>query len=88
MKQLANDNTAYEPKMGDGSRGLVQFVKGTADGYLYGSLNGTDYILIHSFTQSEMKELALPEFVVISGDASNHAVALDAASKAYISETR
>ena len=88
MPQLLNDNTSYRPKMGDGSRGLVQFVKGSSDGYLYGSLNGTDYVLIHSFTASEMKELALPPFVLIGGSATDPAVDLGATSKAYLSETR
>lgn len=88
MPQLANDNTPYNPKMGDGSRGLVQFVKGSSDGYLYGSLNGTDYVLIHTFTASEMKELALPPFVLIGGSATDPAVDLGATSKAYLSETR
>lgn len=88
MPQLANDNTPYNPKMGDGSRGLVQFVKGSSDGYLYGSLNGTDYVLIHTFTASEMKELALPPFVLIGGSASDITTDLGATSKAYLSETR
>ena len=88
MPQLLNDNTSYRPKMGDGSRGLVQFVKGSSDGYLYGSLNGTDYVLIHTFTASEMKELALPPFVLIGGSATDPAVDLGATSKAYLSETR
>lgn len=88
MPQLLNDNTPYRPKMGDGSRGLVQFVKGSSDGYLYGSLNGADYVLIHSFTASEMKELALPPYVLIGGSATDPAVDLGATSKAYLSETR
>ena len=88
MPQLANDNTPYNPKMGDGSRGLVQFVKGSSDGYLYGSLNGADYVLIHSFTANEMKELALPPYVLIGGSATNITTDLGATSKAYLSETR
>jgi len=88
MPQLSNDNTPYNPKMGDGSRGLVQFIKGSSDGYLYGSLNGTNYVLIHSFTANEMKELALPPYVLIGGSATDPAVDLGATSKAYLSETR
>lgn len=88
MPLLSNTNEPYRPKMGDGSRGLVQFVKGSSDGYLYGSLNGTDYVLLHSFTANEMKELALPPFVLIGGSATDPTVDLGVTSKAYLSETR
>tara|TARA_R110000764_G_scaffold72017_3_gene147997 strand:- start:847 stop:1116 length:270 start_codon:yes stop_codon:yes gene_type:complete len=89
MPQLANDNTPYNPKMGDGSRGLVQFKKDGSDtGYLYGSINGTDYVLIHTFSASEMKELALPPYILIAGSATDPTVDLGTNSKAFLSETR
>ncbi len=89
MPQLNNDNTAYRPRMGDGSRGLVQFVKGGSDdGWLYGSLDGVNYVMLQAFSGNDLKELALPTYVLIAGSATDPTVDLGAASKAYISETR
>lgn len=88
MTQLANDNTPYNPKMGDGSRGLVQYVKeGAQTAGLFGSLNGVNYQLIHTFDASDIKELALPPFILISGAVGSVTPVIDG-SKCYISETR
>ena len=90
MAQLSNANTAYNPKMGDGSRGVVQCVHGgsTHHAYLYGSLNGSDYVLIESFTSSAIKEVVLCPYFLISGSAVNITDDVNAATKVYIDETR
>ena len=88
MKQLANDNTAYNPKMGDGSRGVVQAVIGTGGAYLWGSLNGTDYALIDSFTEDTIKEIVLCPYVLISGSATDKDDNVSVFNKVFIDETR
>ena len=89
MKQLANDNTPYNPKMGDGSRGVVQAViNGSANAYLWGSLDGTNYALIDSFTEDTIKEIVLCPYVLISGNATDKDVSVGIISKVFIDETR
>lgn len=91
MAQLANDMTAYNPTMGDGSRGVVQCVHGgsTHHAYLWGSINGSDYVLIESFTGSALKEIILVPYLKISNASSGHSSgAVNAATKVYIDETR
>ena len=89
MPQLSNTNEPYRPKMSGGGRGLVQYVsEGALTGALFGSLNGVDYHLIHSFTESDIKELALPPYVIISGAVDNHTTPVTDGSKCYLNETR
>jgi len=89
MKQLANDNTAYNPKMGDGSRGVVQAViSGGNNAYLWGSLNGSDYTLVDSFTANAIKEVVLCAYFLISGSATDATVDVVAGTKVFIDETR
>ena len=89
MPQLLNDNTPYKPKMGDGSRGAVQAViDGANAAYLYGSLNGTDYQLIESFTASALKEIVLCPYFKLSTSASSVTGTIGGTTKVYINETR
>jgi hypothetical protein len=89
MAQLSNTNAAYNPKMGGGSRGVVQAViDGANAAYLYGSVNGSDYVLIESFTASVIKEVVLCPYFLISGSAANITDDVNAATKVYIDETR
>ena len=89
MKQLANDTTPYNPKMGDGSRGVIQAViSGTDYAYLWGSLNGTDYTLVESFEASVIKEIVLCPYFKISSSASSDSGAVGAGTKVFIDETR
>jgi|TARA_X000001036_G_C20613238_1_gene779865 hypothetical protein len=90
MAQLSNDNTPYNPKMGDGSKGVIQCVHGgsTHHAYLWGSLNGTDYALLDSFLTSVIKELVLVPYVLVAGSATDKTVDVNAATKVYIDETR
>ena len=89
MKQLDNNNAPYNPKMGDGSRGVVQAViNGSANAYLWGSLDGTNYALIDSFTEDTIKEIVLCPYVLISGNATDKDVSVGIISKVFIDETR
>jgi len=90
MAQLSNESAkAYNPKMGDGSRGVIQAViSGGNAAYLYGSLNGTDYQLIESFTTSAIKELVLCPYFKLSTSSSSVTGTVNVATKVYIDETR
>ena len=92
MKQLENDNTAYIPKMGDGSKGVVQCKHGgsTNHAYLWGSLTGdsSEYVLIDSFTTDALKELVLPTYLLISNSPTSASGAVNSATKVYVDETR
>lgn len=90
MTQLSNNSsTAYNPKMGDGSRGVIQAViDGSNAAYLYGSLNGTDYQLIESFTASALKEIVLCPYFKLSTSASSVTGIIGGTTKVYIDETR
>jgi len=89
MKQLANDTTPYNPKMGDGSRGVIQAViDGSNSAYLWGSLNGTDYVLVDSFTAGAIKEVVLCPYFLVSGSATDKTVNVGGTTKVFIDETR
>lgn len=90
MPQLSNVSTnAHNPKMGDGSRGVIQVViDGANAAYLYGSLNGTDYQLIESFTASALKEIVLCPYFKLSTSASSVTGTIGGTTKVYIDETR
>ena len=89
MKQLANDNTAYNPKMGDGSRGVVQVVHdGSNDAHLWGSLNGTDYTLVESYSAGAIKEVVLCAYFLVSGSSTDATVDVGGTTKVFIDETR
>lgn len=94
MAQLANDNTPYKPSLRDGGRGLVQCVHdGSNNASLYGSLDGTNFALIHTFAASEIKEVALAPDMLIAADTSATvtvagATDVNAGTKVFINETR
>tara|TARA_R110002012_G_scaffold140622_1_gene298248 strand:+ start:117 stop:395 length:279 start_codon:yes stop_codon:yes gene_type:complete len=92
MKQLENNNTAYDVKMGDGSVGVVQCKHGgsTNHAYLWGSLTGnsSEYVLIDSFTTDALKELVLPRYLLISNSPTSASGTVNAATKVYVDETR
>ena len=90
MPQLSNASTTpYNPKMGDGSRGVIQAViDGANAAHLYGSLNGTDYQLIESFTVSTLKEIVLCPYFKLSASASSVTGTIGGTTKVYIDETR
>lgn len=74
--------TAHNPKMGDGSRGVLQVVIGSGETVtIQGSLNGTDYVTIETATEDSLKEIVLVAFM-------KYTVSGGTASKVYIDETR
>ncbi len=79
---------AFTPNLrGSTGQGVVQVTRGDTDLSLWGSVNGTDYVLIETFTASSLKEVILCSFFKISGNAAD----IDAAagtSKLWIDETR
>ena len=79
------ENPAFEPSCRYSQRGVVQAViDGSNTAHLHGSVNGTDYQLIESFTASAIKEIILPPYLKVSGSASNTTDAYDGNSKIYI----
>lgn len=80
MKTFNNDQTVLKPfihKRGN-SNGLVQVVNsnGTAV-YLFGSVDGTNFVLIESFTANTIKEIMLCPFMKIGGNTAGSANATD-----------
>ena len=88
--QIPNDNTPFKPMLGLGSRGVVQCVHdGSNNASLYGSVNGTNYALIHEFTASEIKEVALcPYLLIASANDGTITGAVNAGTTVFIDETR
>jgi|14_taG_2_1085336.scaffolds.fasta_scaffold00180_28 uncharacterized protein YraI len=81
MAQLISA-TAYNPRMGDGSHGVIQVVIGSGETVtIQGSLNGTDYVTIETVTTDMLKEIVLTPYVkyIVSGGTQ---------SKVFIDETR
>ena len=79
------ENPAFEPSCKHSQRGVVQAVIDSSNtAHLHGSVNGTDYQLIESFTASTIKEIILPPFLKVSGSASNTTDKYDGNSKIYI----
>lgn len=90
MSQLAQ-NIEFVPRLsGSGGLGVLQVIYHSATVYLHGSVNGTDYTLIESFAESEIKELVLCPYFKYSGSATDEddATDLGANHKVLISETR
>lgn len=94
LQQLNNDTTPSTVNLSkSGGRGIVQAVVEAGNpASLYGSLNGTDYALINTFTTSGLIEIALPKYVLIGAntDATSQATAnnVTGTTKVYIDETR
>lgn len=61
--------TAFNPKMGDGSRGVIQvIIDGANDVTLYGSLDGATYVKIKNYTESAIEEVVLCPHMAFSAD--------------------
>jgi len=84
-------NTVAQPNFrGAGGKGIIQVEIGdTQPVYLWGSLNGTDYVVIESFSSDTIKELTLCPYFRLSGSntSGNSAISVGT-SKAYIQEAR
>ena len=79
--------TAFNPKMGDGSKGVIQVNHGDTDVTLFGSIDGTNYIKIETFTADTIKEVVLCESFKVSGSDANTTTSIGT-STVHISETR
>ena len=79
---------AFTPNLrGSTGQGVVQVTRGDTDLSLWGSVNGTDYVLIETFTADSLKEVILCSFFKISGDAADIDTAAGT-SRLWIDETR
>ena len=92
---LKSDNTPYTVnKSRSGGRGIVQAIVQDSNNpvTLYGSLEGTDYSIINTFTASGMIEIALPNYLLIAknADATSQATAtaVTGTTKVIFDETR
>ena len=69
--------------------GVLQVIYGSATIYLHGSLNGSDYTLIESFSASTIKEVVLcPHFKYSSSATDETASGSLGTHKVIIDETR
>ena len=89
MTQLSQ-NTAFAARFNNSNgAGVVQVVYDSATIYLHGSLNGTDYALVESFTADSIKEIVLcPYFKYSSSATDETASGALGTHKVIIDETR
>ena len=89
MGQLTQ-NVEFNPRFKNSNgAGVLQVIYDNATIYLHGSLNGTDYTLIESFSESEIKELVLvPYFKYSSSATDEDASGALGTHKVIIDETR
>ncbi len=89
MGQLTQ-NVEFNPRFKNSNgAGVLQVVYGSATIYLHGSLNGSDYTLIESFSESEIKEVVLvPYFKYSSSATDEDASGSLGTHKVIIDETR
>jgi len=76
MKTFNNNQTALQPtiKKSGNSNGLLQVVNTSGTPvYLFGSLDGTNYVLIESFSADTIKEVMLCPFMKIGGNTAGSA---------------
>jgi hypothetical protein len=72
--QLVNGGTATVLNLsnrlkGTGLRGVVAITKGDTDVTLQGSIDGTNYFVIETFTASTLKEVTLVPYLRVNGAA-------------------
>lgn len=85
--------TAFNPKLGDGSRGVIQvIIDGANDVTLYGSVDGTTYVKIKNYTASTLEEVVLAPYMAFSSDTGATVTSFSATavgnSTVHIDETR
>lgn len=79
----------YRPNFRNaGGQGVIQVKKEDTNVSLYGSLNGTDFVLIETFTADTIKEIVLLPYFTISAASNGTLDTSIGTSKFYISETR
>ena len=89
MAQLTA-GVAYNPKMGDGSKGviMVDYSSGVS---LYGSLDGTTFIKIKTYTGDALEEVVLAPTMAFSVDTDDKITSLSStatSTRVFIDETR
>ena len=77
--------TNFKPLSSD--TGILQVDYGDTTVYLWGSVEGSHWTLIESFTADSIKEIVLTPYFVVSGSAANQTAAIGS-SQVWISETR
>lgn len=89
MAQLTQ-NVEFKPRFKNSNgAGVLQVVYDSATIYLHGSLNGSDYTLIESFSASTIKEVVLcPHFKYSSSATDETASGSLGTHKVIIDETR
>lgn len=92
LHQLANDNTPHTINSAAGTKGIVHCkIDSGNDVYLYGSLIDPDsttfgdWVLIETFTASTLKEICLPNYLLIGGSASDVTTDVGGTSALYLS---
>ena len=76
MKTFNNDQSVMNVKIrrSGNSNGLVQVVNTSGTPvYLFGSVDGTNFVLIESFTSNTIKEIMLCPFMKIGGNSAGSA---------------
>lgn len=87
MAKLAA-GTNFLPRLSSSSgQGIVQVDYGDTTVYLWGSIEGSHWTLIESFTADAIKEVVLTPFFVVSGNASDQTTGIGT-SQVWVSETR
>jgi hypothetical protein len=87
MAKLAA-GTNFVPRLSTSSgKGVLQVDYGNTTVYLWGSIEGSHWTLIESFTADAIKEVVLTPFFVVSGNASDQTTGIGT-SQVWISETR
>ena len=78
LHQLANDNTPHTINKPAGTTAIVHCKhNGANDAYLYGSLIDptsttiADWVLIEHFTASTIKEITLPNYLILSANGTD-----------------
>lgn len=75
----------FKPLSSD--KGVLQVDKGDTNVSLWGSIEGSHWTLIETFSADAIKEVVLTPYFVVSGSTSNQTAAIGT-SQVWISETR
>lgn len=80
--------TAFSHNKKINGRGIVQIKKGDTNVSLYGSLDGTNYVFIETFTADTIKEITMCENFKVSGANDGTLTTPIGSSKAFITSYR
>lgn len=89
FKELTNSKMGPDFSNRTMGIGCVQSViNSTNYVYLYGSIDGTNFALLESFTTDQIKVITLPPFLKASGSATDHTTAIGGTTKLLLDEDR